>query len=479
MKGKTRYIAGLFLILLFISCFLAGCISGKQNGNSNRGSSTNTTVTGLEKEYDASFTGVLCGIDRKKEICRFYDPTDGKTYELEYSGGTRIRSRYDKEQTSAYLEPGRIFDVYYVASDLKAVKFAENKDAFEMNQVENLEFVNAQNMIRIGSKKFIFDEQLMIFSGDEQITQIELSNQDELTVRGMDKNVYSVSVSTGHGYLSFVNYEDFLGGYVSIGNTQIANVTEDMLLTAKAGTYTISMENGELYGSKRVTVAQNERVVVDMGEFSIAPERIGRLKFSIYPADASLYINDRYTGYQNEIRLNYGAHKVTVQAPGYKTFHGVLNVNGSQTQQIEIILAQADSDDKTNTGVDDGNDDDSDNSELVDVPDEEDSDGDNGKEDPDEDAGDDGNDGNGDSQKPDEEERTDSEHKLKVTSPAGANVYLDGELLGTAPVSVEKITGKHVITLYQSGRVTKSYEVEIENDNEDVSLSFPELPIDG
>lgn len=475
MKENRKYMV--LLLLFAIACTLAGCTTGKQNGGGKRESLTNTTIAGQQKDYDASFTGVLTAVDRKKELCRFYDPSDGKSYELEFSGATGIRSRYDKEQTSAYLEPGRIFDVYYRSAEQKAVKLAENKEAFELNQVEQLEFVNARNMIKIGSKKLIFDEKLLIFSGDEQITQIELSEQDELTVRGMDKNVYSICVSTGHGYLSFINYESFLGGYVSIGKTQIANVTEDMLLTAKAGTYTISMENGELYGSKKVTVPQNERVVVDMAEFTIAPERVGTLKFSILPAGASLYINDRYTDYQKELRLNYGTHKVVVQAEGYKAFRGVLNVNGNQTQQIEIILAAADSQEEADTDVKDDREDDSERSELVDFPKDDadkDEDTDDGStEPPSEDDSDDTDDEEDGSEA--EEGRTDSAHQLKVDSPTGANVYLDGELLGTAPVSVEKVTGKHVITLYQSGRITKSYEVEIEDDHEDVTLSFPEL----
>ena len=43
------------------------------------------------------------------------------------------------------------------------------------------------------------------------------------------------------------------------------------------------------------------------------------------------------------------------------------------------------------------------------------------------------------------------------------------------PVDLPKEIGTHTITLYRTGYVTKSYTVEVEDDGEDLILSFPEL----
>lgn len=487
-EPKTHKLFLYFLILLISAGILNGCAKGQNSGYSSGYSSTkvNTKVTSEELEYDSKFTGVLQGIDRKLQECTFFDINTGMLKQLSYTGATRVKNRYEKEQSFVYLEPGRIFDVYYEEGEKKLVKAQENKEAFEYRKIGEIRFDNTKHMINMVDKKFSFDDSMKIFCGDNEINQIELNRQDELTVRGMGRVVYSIQVTAGHGYVSFVNYEDFIGGYVSLGDRQVFSVTPDMLLVAREGTYEMSMENGELSGRKRITVEKDQRIVVDMGEFRTTPERVGNIKFVISPKNASLYVNDKWQDSSRNLKLNFGTHKVKVVMDGYQDFNGVLTVSGNQQQTIEISLAKREND-KADIR-DDGD------SELVERP------GNNGNRD-DNGSGNGGNrgdSGNGDSNRGDndsdgedgnsggndgseddgngsDEVREDRNHTITVKGPEGASVYLDGALIGTAPVSTEKITGHHTITLYKSGYITKSYEIEVEDDNKDITLEFPAL----
>ena len=68
-----------------------------------------------------------------------------------------------------------------------------------------------------------------------------------------------------------------------------------------------------------------------------------------------------------------------------------------------------------------------------------------------------------------------AQRKIQIQQPAGAEVYLDGNYIGIAPVSTAKVTGSHVITLSRDGYKTRSYTVNIANDGNDVTFSFSDL----
>ena len=47
--------------------------------------------------------------------------------------------------------------------------------------------------------------------------------------------------------------------------------------------------------------------------------------------------------------------------------------------------------------------------------------------------------------------------------------------MGIAPVTYKKTEGSHTITLRKTGYVTKSYQIEVTDDDRDLVYSFPEL----
>ena len=71
--------------------------------------------------------------------------------------------------------------------------------------------------------------------------------------------------------------------------------------------------------------------------------------------------------------------------------------------------------------------------------------------------------------------KIDSDHTIMVTAPEGAEVFLDNVYKGLAPCTFVKVIGSQTITLSDTGYVTKSYSVDILDDNKDVKLSFADL----
>ena len=65
--------------------------------------------------------------------------------------------------------------------------------------------------------------------------------------------------------------------------------------------------------------------------------------------------------------------------------------------------------------------------------------------------------------------------KITISSPVGAEVYMDGSYIGIVPVSVKKTQGVHVITLRQTGYETRSYTINVTDLTSDENMSFSAL----
>ncbi|MDE5873906.1 MAG: PEGA domain-containing protein, partial [Lachnospiraceae bacterium] len=68
-----------------------------------------------------------------------------------------------------------------------------------------------------------------------------------------------------------------------------------------------------------------------------------------------------------------------------------------------------------------------------------------------------------------------TDNVITVKTPEGVGVYLDGEYVGTAPVSFPKTVGTHTITLYKTGYLIKSYTIQANDDGKDDEYNFSAL----
>ena len=71
--------------------------------------------------------------------------------------------------------------------------------------------------------------------------------------------------------------------------------------------------------------------------------------------------------------------------------------------------------------------------------------------------------------------KANSKYQVYIDSPTGVEVYVDGNYIGIAPVSMNKEVGNFVITLRKTGYQTRSYTVQIDDGDSDVNYSFAEL----
>ena len=64
---------------------------------------------------------------------------------------------------------------------------------------------------------------------------------------------------------------------------------------------------------------------------------------------------------------------------------------------------------------------------------------------------------------------------MYIDAPVGAELYLDGSYVGIVPVNFEKKAGTYIVSLRRDGYQTRSYTLQVDDSQKDVTYSFSEL----
>ncbi len=416
---------------------LSFCGCAKTNRQPAATTKPNDSVT-YEKGRD--FVGVIKALNRDSKTITFYNTSFEEETTGVYSGGTQILAEKGKQISAESLEVGQVVDVYQDPDTKKFTKIKLTSDILEYDHIKGIVVNSDETYIEINGVRYRYGTGFTVFSGGQQIGVQEITKTDEVTFRGVKGKAYSLVVTKGHGYLKPVKYKDFVGGTLTVPGVMILPVTEKMLVPVPEGTYDVSMKNGDYVGSNTVTIERDKQIKLDMSRFKSLIPNTGQVIFQIAPVGAELYVNGTLTDYSKPVSLKYGKHSVRVVLEGYTTYAGVIDVQSANpTVKISLPNEEAEvvnDDDDTSVSKKDSS--------------------------------------SGDSSS---EGEFDNDHRITVSAPIGAGVYLDGTYKGTAPCSFPKKLGTVTITLTMSGFTTKSYTVTTTDDKKDVEWSFPDLKL--
>lgn len=443
-------------LMLLLGIFVTVSMLGGSGGTGTGQDLESDLGTQINEKTTAGFLGVVKDIDTQINAISIMDINGGSDTVLYFNGGTDIRDKYNKIISMSQITLGEMVDVSFNTMDNKIIKLNISKDAWEYKEVEKFKIDNPQKRIAIADSLYQFDDRLVIASNDRLITQLDLNDKDLLTVKGVGQKVCSVIVAEGHGYIRLSNYNDFMDGTIEVGYHIILPVVKDMLITAREGDYKVTLEKGNLKGTKRIHVSRDQEVILDMSEYHAEAEKVGSVDFLIQPFGATLYVDGEETDYENSVDLLYGNHVIKVTADGYSNYSGFLTVDESG-EVVEINLAEA--------GV---------STDLTKVPATDTTTGTNS-------TNTTGTNTTGTNTTgttgttPTTTTTTDSARLIKITEPVGAEVYLNGVLKGTVPCNFTKEIGTLTLTFAKSGYVTKSYSITTKDDAQDATLSFPAM----
>lgn len=421
----------------------------------------------VEPADEVQYFAIVSNVDAVNNKIKLRSVGYTSEIELKYTGGSDVRDKYGDLLPMADVELGSVVDVVYDAGRSKLLSLhLSDSDMLEKKEgVSGAEIDYLEKTVKIDGTTYKMSKNVSAFSENMEIGLDEICSEDQLSIWIYNNVVCSFNVELGHGYVKLVDYASYIGGMVEIGYDVIVPVTDNMLLTVREGTYTLRIAKGGDSGTKNVTVERNKEQTVSLADIAIPPKEMGSILFNVTPSDAAVYVDKIRVNTEGAVSLVYGKHRLDIVKDGYETISGTITVKApykvknyalleigttteSSTSSSSSTTTTAATTTTTNTGTTEKTTETTEASKSTE-------------------SSDDSNDTTNEGSK--------TSNKVTVSAPLGASVYLDGEYLGVAPISFTKVTGSHMITLSQTGYLSKSYTVTFTDDGKDETLSYDEL----
>lgn len=458
----------LFVISCLCAAIFVGCGNKKEyndgkNYYSKKNKLTSEEPAEITNSYDAKMLALVKNVNPEVGVVVMINIDTGAEYTMTYGESLQVIDRYGENKTLAYLSSGDIVYAYYLKSAVQLTGVAYSSEIWAQKETDNWQIDAQAASITVNRQKYYYNPQEMIVLSEGELVQLQdLNQQDKISVRGTGKKALVISVDRGHGYLRLEGIQHFIDGWVQIEKI-IKPISENMLLVVPEGTHDVKIVKDGYGGALSATIARNQEVTLDFTDISAKIVRYGTVEFSITPAEANakLYIAGQETNYSVPILLEYDSYKVQIKADGYKTYNGTLKV-GENLQQIDIELEKADGSSESPQQTE--------RIQSSETP---------------------------ASAKPEKTESVAPDSTpaptatviatatetpttvgaalIIISDPVGANVYFDDEYKGVVPISFPKVSGTHTLTLTKPGCETKSYTLDINYAEDNVTYCMPAL----
>lgn len=278
---------------------------------------------------------VVISINTKKRLIGLGVPGSSRTIQYGYTRATQILDDHGQFMSTTKLVPGRVVTIGALDDEAKLTSIQLAQNAWYQENITRYSIDPSIGMLVIGDTKYRYDEHLRVFSGDQEISLAQVGENDVISVQGMEKQILSVQVTTGHGTIALTNTELFEGGWISLGTKIYAKITPDMTLEVPEGSYELSVANDGYGDSKPVEVERAQITTVDLNEYKGEGPKTCLVTFEIYVPEALLYIDGEEVDYESPVELRYGVYRLMVIADGFDTWERQLVIHSSEAT-IEI-----------------------------------------------------------------------------------------------------------------------------------------------
>ncbi len=434
--------------------------------------------------YDSEDAAVVVKKDLEAGTVQFQNISTSRRYTLNYDGTTTVYDKNDEALSMEQLQEGSVVTVRFYKPRKALAYIKENPDCISYNQVSNYQMDLRKGTITIGDELFNISGHVVVVSDGKETDMMEVNQMDVISVWGYKNMIYGINVENGHGYLRLQNEDYFVNGWIDVGDSVIRKVAQDMLLVVPEGTHTVTVSHKGSSATQEITFARNEEMAWDLGDVEITVVQKGTVIFTLTPVTAKVAIDGREVNVSKPVEIEYGLHQMRITADGYDTVAQYIRV-AEPSANIAVELEKSEeteekSDNKKSESTSENTSDKKDNDKDDDI-DEEQTPSKKYQSKP-QDTDDEEEESSERKSSENEEEETKSsvvsssgKYKVYIDAPDGVEAYLDGSYIGVTPVSFNKEPGSYVVTLRKSGYQTRSYTLQIDDEEKDVNYSFTDL----
>lgn len=434
----------LLLVAVIVACFLAGCMSKKNDIKIYENTEEN-----VSEHDEKTMTAIITDMDMENNRIHFVSVQDGTDVTLQYHGGVSVCDTQGKDIGIGSVACGSVVDIQYYSDTEKLVRIAKNAKVKTYTGVKKFMYREDTHTAVYNGSSIAVSDYAQVFDGAERLALTDVNTEDEVTLSVWNETLLSVVITKGHGYVRLLNQGTYIGGFVEIGKDVIVPVTADMLVAVGEGDYTLRISRNGYSGEKSIRVVRDHEINVNISDLAIPS---GTVAFSVTPEDAGEVIKVDGNAIANRTFTGlYGEHTLTITAEGYDSFRGSFKITET-TKTFKVSLQKQDTEEETEettetteqttatTGTTQSSDTTTEETEGTATT-----------------------------------EAAVSGYKITIKQPAGVGVYFDGDYVGIAPVSVKKTAGTHTITLYKAGYLIKSYTIQAEDNGKNDEYSYADL----
>lgn len=290
---------------------------------------TEMSDTEAEKEKPAIGADLflITSNDMQAECLILEQLVSGKQYMYNYSLVTSFTDKYGNRTSVANFEPGRVICVGKKDIQGRLLGAQLSDDVWEYPDVTRFSIDEERGVLKIADTNYSCDADVFIHSDGNVQKLSDLTSLDTLRVVGIDKDILSISVTTGHGELQLKNTEVFEGSYIQIGTRIFTEITGETTMEIPEGTYTVAVANNGYGGSEDVEIKRGQKTVLDLDTLKGDGPKYGKILFAVDVAGAILQIDGKVVDYSEPVEVQYGVHTLAVTADSYEPYSKKLFVN--------------------------------------------------------------------------------------------------------------------------------------------------------
>jgi len=175
--------------------------------------------SGVTAVDEISVIGVIRTISPGTKALGLLDIESRKTYTFSVDNSTTMQNKYGESMSFGEFKPGDIVDVRYTQMGGVLTGMTISTRAWEHKNVTNVKVNGETKTISIGNDRYKYDdEQTISVFGGAKYDIASIDSLNVVTLRGMEGNVWFVEISKGIGFVDIVNGEDIKDGIIEIDN---------------------------------------------------------------------------------------------------------------------------------------------------------------------------------------------------------------------------------------------------------------------
>lgn len=343
-----RFFVGLLLILPLLSA-----CSGSNSGTSpdiltpketvsdmeTGAVSDNTEPVNTEQLQDAEAASelfLLTGIDTVDGTMSLRSVSTGKEESFYYNGATAFFDKYGTMIPLVSYSPGDVVTVSVTDQGMLSEVHLSD-EVFQWEDVSDYELDLSRMVFSYGGSNYRIDGNVPVYDNGRDEGIYSLSEGDTLNITGINKDILSITVTTGTGTIALRNIGVFEGGWLNLDSRVYLEISGEMKIPAQEGTHILTVANDGWGDSTVVAVKRGETVAVDLEALKGEGPKYCDLSVVCDVEDAVIRLDGKTIEGGVPSSVRYGVHSLSVTSDGFDPWESRLFVN-SKEAEIEVEL---------------------------------------------------------------------------------------------------------------------------------------------